>query len=255
MVDQPASVLDDPNLDVIDAASHTVIPKAVSFTEIPLEGQPATDKAYQTETGTMFRARVVRIDEQITRAPTNGSPLVAPSGITLSLTLALLDANMDVAKDESGALLIMDRHEIVFSDEAMKNPAFDPKAAVETALGQQAHLLEVRIDRRNAAQTYLAEWGGAVGAADASAALDTLAPASVSITVADMIAQQANDKASGIVEDATAEAVKVALQGAADQKTEQIAEAVAQAEERGRLAGIAEEAEKRAATAADPIPS
>lgn len=68
-----------------------------------------------------------------------------------------------MATDGAGDLLIMDRHELILSDEAMKNPAFDVQAFVEAAIRQQAHQLEQRLANRAAVTDYLAQhWGGAV---------------------------------------------------------------------------------------------
>jgi len=146
-----------------EADNQNIVPPEVDLTPLALAGEPATDKGFVTANGTRVRARVVKIAEQATRAPINGDERLAPSGLTLSLSLAALDAEGAVERDANGALLIMDRHEIAISDEAMKNPAFDPQEAVESALRQQAYQLEQRLAQRARTAAYLTEaWGGAV---------------------------------------------------------------------------------------------
>ncbi|HEX2594812.1 MAG TPA: hypothetical protein VHL34_25140 [Rhizomicrobium sp.] len=138
-------------------------PPEVVLTDLPLVGEPATDRGFVTENGTKIRARIIQIGSHETRAPTSGDVVVAPSGRILSLTLAKLNDDHSVATDSTGAFLIMDRHELILSDEAMKNPTFDVGAAVEAIVRQQAHLLEQRVANRASVTDYLAQhWGGAV---------------------------------------------------------------------------------------------
>ena len=168
-----------------DKPEQTVTNPTVALTDLALEGQPATDRGYTTPSGTRFRARVVKVAEQDTRAPTNGSATVAPSGYVLSLTLALLDASDNVATDAAGGLLITDRHEVVISDEAMKNPGFDPKAFIETTLAEQAYLLEQRMAKRAATQDYLLEFWGGGGVVSTAGIAFPLLPPTASTTVND----------------------------------------------------------------------
>lgn len=157
--------------DITDP-SQTVAPPEIALTPLALPGQPATDRGFTTPAGTRLRARIVTIAEVETRAPTNTRAAIAPSGWTLSLTLAVLDAQLGVAADEQGRLLITDRHEIHLSDEAMRNPDFDVQADIERTLRQQAFLLEQRMTKRAATTSYLASaWGGAATTPAEDAAL------------------------------------------------------------------------------------
>lgn len=166
--------------------SQIVTPPEVTLTPLDLPGQPATDKGFTTENGTKVRARVVTIAVQDTRAPTNGDAQIAPSGMNLSLTLAVLNDDLTVAKDANGAFLITDLHEIVWHDVAMQNPDFDPQGDLERTLRQQAYLLEQRMAKRAATTDYLMQaWGGAPITQAEKAALT---PPTSSQTVADILA-------------------------------------------------------------------
>ena len=134
-----------------------VEPPEVEVTEIPLEGEPPTDKAFETANGTKFRARIVKVDEIPTIAPVNGEVSVAPSGVTLSLTLALLDDNLQVATDSSGGYIITDRHIIGLLDAGMVNVDLDPAAVVNQIIRQQACQLEQRVANRRAVVDYFTE--------------------------------------------------------------------------------------------------
>jgi hypothetical protein len=147
-----------------DPTTQIVTPPEVELTELAAASWwPATDRAYQTPSGTKLRIRVVRIAEQATVAPT-GDPAakVSPSGMNLSISLALLNDDMTVALDGSDAYLITNLHELVWSDEAMRNDAFDPAADLAAALRQQAYALETRMTKRKTVTDLLAQsWGGA----------------------------------------------------------------------------------------------
>lgn len=153
----------EPVSEVPDGEKHWTIQDqpGTQVSAIPLDGQPTTDKAFVTEGGAKFRARIVRIATQETRAPTNGDVRIAPSGINLSLTLAALDDDMEVMKDPTGAYIITDVHEVVWTDAAYRNPAFDPAADLDRIIREQAYILETRIQKRSAVADLLSSWGGA----------------------------------------------------------------------------------------------
>lgn len=177
----------------------------VALTPIDLPGQPASDKGFVTPSGTRLRARVVPLAYQETRAPVNGNVVVAPSGVSLSLTLAVLNADMSVAKDASGALLITDLHEIVWTDIALSNPAFDPEEHLMQVLRQQAYVLETRVSKRAAMSSVLANWGAAPAASQP--AETPLTPATSSMPVQDMISQAAEQIAKAQVDQAVTDAI------------------------------------------------
>lgn len=135
------------------------LPTVDSLTEITLDGQPSTDRAFSTPNGTKLRARVIMKDERAAQAPVNGNAQLAPSMIVLSLSLAKLNDDLSVATDDAGRLLIMDAHEVVVSDQMFNG---DFAANLDLILRQQAYELERRMTDRAAVQTYLASaWGGA----------------------------------------------------------------------------------------------
>ena len=174
-----------------DPDSQIVTPPEVALTPIDLPGQPATDKGFVTPSGTKIRARVVTIAVQDTRAPTNGDAPVVPSGMNLSLTLAVLNDDLTVAKDVNGALQITDLHEIIWHEPSMQNPNFDPQGDLERALRQEAYLLEQSMPNRVATTGYLTQaWGGA---AITQPEKQALTPATSSQTVADILAATQGD--------------------------------------------------------------
>ena len=153
----------------VDPNTFVTVPEEVELSPLNIGKQPETDKGFTTANGTKLRARVVKVSNMVQNAPipTNTNVAISPPGFTLSVTLAALADDLTVAKDGNGALLIMERHELIISDEAMKNPSFDPADAVDTVLRQQAYLLEQRVTKRKATADYFAaNWGGSLAQAE-----------------------------------------------------------------------------------------
>lgn len=144
----------------IDNSTHKEQPE-VAMTPFELVGEPKTDKGYVDDTGQKMRVRVVIIDEKDGNAPiSNGE--VAPTGITLSITIAALNDDNSVKLDAEGRLLITDTHEIVI-DEGLKNEDFDPKAAVDAAIRQQGFVFKQQMANRTKITNYLkSTWGSGV---------------------------------------------------------------------------------------------
>ena len=134
-------------------------PAVESLERLDLLGEPDSDKAFVTPSGTRFRARIVRTAELAAHAPVNGDADISPSQITLSLSLALLDADGAVAKDQDGRLIITDAHEIVIAP-ALMVADFSLEAAIDQELRQAAFALEKKIAHRDQIDRILAgDWG------------------------------------------------------------------------------------------------
>lgn len=137
-------------------------PEVAPLTPIALAGEPATDKGYVTPAGMRIRARVVKCHETPAVAPTRGDADLAPSDVTLSVSIAALDENDNVAVDADGKLLIMDRCEILISDAMMQNGLASVQESVERVIRQEAYAFEKRMAGRDELATYLNNvWGGA----------------------------------------------------------------------------------------------
>jgi hypothetical protein len=143
----------------------SVTPPSVAVEPLSLPGQPATDKGFTTANGTKIRIRVIKTAVEAATTNSTGDPTTAPKTLSLDLTIAKLDDNLNVAKigDE---LLIMDRHELPITVEALTNSSYDLQASVMTAIEQQAYIFEAWVAQQQAIADYLAtQWGGASAAA------------------------------------------------------------------------------------------
>ncbi|MDZ7824495.1 MAG: hypothetical protein U5K75_10995 [Ahrensia sp.] len=134
-------------------------PAVASLEEISLSGEPVTDRAFVTPTGTRFRARIIRAAEIAARAPVNGEADLAPSQMTLSLSLALLDDDDAVAKDSEGRFIITDAHEIIIAP-ALITPKFSLREAIDQELRKAAFDLEKQMHYRNQVDDFMnGAWG------------------------------------------------------------------------------------------------
>jgi hypothetical protein len=131
-------------------------PPQVEITPLPMDGEPPSDKAFITENGTRFRARVVLAQTQDTDAPANGGVRIVPAGVSLSLSLSLLNEDMSVATDASGAFVIMERLIVGFQSGGAGNVPVDPAEVVMRAIREEAYRLEQKVANRAALTDYLA---------------------------------------------------------------------------------------------------
>lgn len=127
--------------------------------EIPLEGE-GTDRAFETPDGTRFRARVRLTDRAHTKAPEGVDPaLVAPTSMTLTLSIALLDEN-NAVQQAAGGYLIMPVHELQVSEEAWGAEGFDIEREIDLALSNMMLAAERSIGAKADALVRLEEaWG------------------------------------------------------------------------------------------------
>jgi hypothetical protein len=134
-------------------------PGVSSLEEMKLDGEPVTDRAFVTPSGTRFRARIIRGAEVAARAPINGKADLAPSQLTLSLSLALLDDDGAVAKDSEGRLIITDAHEIIIAP-ALMTPDFSLREVIDQELRKAAFDLEKQIAHRAQVDDFMTGvWG------------------------------------------------------------------------------------------------
>jgi len=140
--------------------TDTTNPPELALTPIALrDGEPATDRGYVTDSGLRLRVRVKPVARSDGRAPTNGDVALAPDAITLAVSLAQIDDDGAVMTAPAGGLMIMTAHDVTISRDALTNPAFDPAAAIDTALRQQAAVFANWVDRQQALGDVLAAWG------------------------------------------------------------------------------------------------
>lgn len=139
---------------------HEPRPAVETLKEIALHGEPATDRAFVTPSGTRFRARLVKAAEVAAIAPTARSEELAPATITLSLSLAMLDSSGNVATDANGRLLITDAHEIILSPGRMVE-GLSIEDAIDLEIRKAAYALERAAEQRTAVDDFLGtKWGG-----------------------------------------------------------------------------------------------
>lgn len=134
-------------------------PAVDDLTEFALSGEPSTDRGFVTPSGTRFRARLVKTAEVEAKAPTNGEVTLAPATITLSLSLALLDAAGGIAVDAAGRLLVSQAHEIVISPGQMA-AGVSIDEAIDLELRKAAFALEQEAGYRSAVDDLLVGWRG-----------------------------------------------------------------------------------------------
>ncbi len=110
--------------------------------------------------GRNWRVRVKLKDELPSSAPVNGNPVVAPSAMGISVSVASLAADGSVAKDTLGRLLVFDPHTLTFMGDALANPAFDPAAIVEQHVLNCIDRAAAQLPNRDKVNTFLDAWGG-----------------------------------------------------------------------------------------------
>lgn len=129
------------------------------LTEFPLPDQGG-DRGFVTESGLRFRVRLRRTDSDFAKpAPGIDPALTAPTKMTLSLSISLLDVDNNV-ETVAGKYRIFDRHEILVSDDNLANPGFDIQGVVEAAIIANIAAAEAIIANQTVAIDYLtAAWG------------------------------------------------------------------------------------------------
>lgn len=118
---------------------------------IPLVGE-GFDRAFETPSGNRFRVKVRQT------AANRAFDHAAPTGLTLSITLALLDEENAVQKT-GGAFRIFDPHEISIDAAGMAHPGLDIGALITASIARQAKAAEAMIDNHAVVARILEDWG------------------------------------------------------------------------------------------------
>lgn len=130
----------------------------IELQEVDLTGE-GTDRAFVTPSGTRFRARVVVSDRAHARPGVGAAAIAAPTKVTLSITLALLDEQNQVQKLGEG-YRIFDRHEILVSDDNLATPGYDLEAIIMEQIARRAAEAErVVTNQARAAEVLRGGWG------------------------------------------------------------------------------------------------
>lgn len=129
------------------------------LTEFPLPDQGG-DRGFLTQSGMRFRVRLRRTDVDFAKPAQGIDPaLTAPTKMTLSLSLSLLDDTLNV-ETVGGKWRIFDRHEILVSDDNLSNPAFNIQDVIEAAIVSNIASAEAIVTNQAAAIDYLTgAWG------------------------------------------------------------------------------------------------
>lgn len=127
--------------------------------EVALDGEGA-DRAFETPSGTRFRARVRMTDAAHMKPPEGVDPAaIAPTSITLTLSIALLD-EQNAVQSTSGGYLIMPVHELQFDADALTAEGFDIDRLIQADLLEMMLSAERTIANRTAAlETLESAWG------------------------------------------------------------------------------------------------
>lgn len=78
-----------------------------------------------------WRVRVRKLDEQRPVAPVNGDPVIAPSSVAYTVSVAALEADGTVSKDAAGNLLVFSPRPITIM---LGEGGVDVDAALQTAI-------------------------------------------------------------------------------------------------------------------------
>lgn len=120
--------------------------------KLPKEGR---DKGFITASGMRLRAKARITDRRVIDGPANA----APTSMTITLSLAELDAK-NAVKKEGDAFLIHEPHEILVSEQQLADPKFSLPDLVRGAIEDLAQRAETVAGNRSKALRYLgAEWG------------------------------------------------------------------------------------------------
>lgn len=127
------------------------------LTEVALPGE-GNDRAFRSELGNVYRVRLVMSDRSVAKPVSNVNPgKIAPTRMTLSLSLALLDDDLRVAM-AGDRYRIFDVHEITINamgfeqssvklDELIEHQIAERMAALDQSLSQQSEALGYLSDR------------------------------------------------------------------------------------------------------------
>jgi hypothetical protein len=126
-----------------------------------MDGEPLSDRRF-TINGCAWRVRLINNDVPTT-APVNGDPDVVPSAYGITISVAALDEDDNVAVDSDGRFLIFDPHTLTLQAEAIQREDFDPEAAIMAVIEGQIAVAEKQVGGRLALDDLLSSFrvGGA----------------------------------------------------------------------------------------------
>lgn len=132
--------------------------KRATLIELPLIGEPATDKAYQcVEDGRTYRVRVLPV------APSNvddeGS-VVTDIVMALDITITRLEADGSVALNADGSPLLVAQTRWTIQAETLStdNPANTPEATLRRLIEQQVYTSSLVTTGQEALSSLLSQW-------------------------------------------------------------------------------------------------
>jgi hypothetical protein len=124
---------------------------------VPIPSATGTDFK-RTVNGRDWRVRVRVCQEIATSAPMNGNPEVEPSGVGVSVSVALLNSEGEVDTSSTGKLLIFSAHVLTLQREAQARPDFNPQAEIETVIASQITEAEKELEGKTKLNAALAPW-------------------------------------------------------------------------------------------------
>lgn len=121
---------------------------------MPAEGG---DRKYVVD-GRAWRVRLRMVSQRQPIAPINGEPELAPVSFCYGISVALLDGDGAVAKDDDGALFVFDQHTLSIDEDAMGRADFDPVEAVNFAIASEISAATSILAKKERLVTALADW-------------------------------------------------------------------------------------------------
>lgn len=119
----------------------------------PIPASDGTDYLY-TKHDRDWRVRVRVLTSIATVAPINGEQTVEAAGVGLAISVALLDADGNVATTPTGELRIFPSHTLTIQHDSLQR--IDPAAAIETSIQNQIDAAEKQLLGRDALTAALA---------------------------------------------------------------------------------------------------
>lgn len=133
---------------------------SIEIVPVPLPGEPLTDRAYRVvASGRVWRVRlkIERYDSEV-RAVMNGPHRPVYQGMSFQMSTALLDADGGIARDPSGALIIMETEGYGIPLSTLQQPGFDPDAIADTAIRAMLARAELWCDHVISANDFAERW-------------------------------------------------------------------------------------------------
>ena len=119
----------------------------------PIQASDGTDYLYSKHDRN-WRVRVRVNNAQPTVAPINGEPVVEPAAVGLCISVSLLDADGEVAKNEAGELRIFPGHVLTIKHDR----TVDVEAEIEQVIQVQIDAAERQLAGRDNLKAALARF-------------------------------------------------------------------------------------------------